>query len=447
MRMGARAIPWNSRWFQLSVALALAAILFMLSLGVVSGQAALPPAKSEQGNAIRDLYFLVFGVAAVVFIGVELAIIWVVVRYRRRNDELPPQIHGSTKAEIIWTVIPTMIVIALFVVSLIVLDDIESGPEEGEPFEVIDVVGSQWTWTFNYSAPVGATTTSALSKDPAELTLGVTDGSMFERNRTIRVGIEHMRVTEISGNTLTVERKTDGTVAQNHSVGAAIDRIFNGTETEQEGRLEGAPITPVVTVPVGRTVRFNLASMDVIHSFYTPQFLVKLDANPGRVQSLDVKVTQAGLYQGQCAEFCGRNHARMIFSVRALEQPEYDAWLAEKTPGAPSASAAEAGASSDAATTTANEALQRGDERNGEDLFFANGCNACHGDNGQGGIGPTIASTGFSFEQVLAQYRSPRGIMPPFDASRVADDEARDIYAWLQTLPLPAVIVPGLGTP
>ena len=87
------------------------------------------------------------------------------------------------------------------------------------------------------------------------------------------------------------------------------------------------------------------------------------------------------------------------------------------------------------------------DASRGEDIFFANGCSACHGDSGQGGIGPTVASTSLSIDDVIAQYRNPRGIMPPFDASRISDAEVNDIYAWLQTLALPDEIVPGLGTP
>ena len=99
--------------------------------------------------------------------------------------------------------------------------------------------------------------------------------------------------------------------------------------------------TPIVTVPVGKTVRFNISSMDVIHSFYAPQFLYKLDAVPGRTQALWLKVTDPGFYQGQCAEFCGREHARMLFSVRALPLDEYEAWLAAIT--APPAPADDAG--------------------------------------------------------------------------------------------------------
>ena len=87
------------------------------------------------------------------------------------------------------------------------------------------------------------------------------------------------------------------------------------------------------------------------------------------------------------------------------------------------------------------------DPGRGQELFFTNGCNICHGDTGQGGIGPTIASTGLPLAQVLDQYRNPRELMPQFQPDRVQDAAVADIYAWLQTLSLPDEIVPGLGTP
>lgn len=83
----------------------------------------------------------------------------------------------------------------------------------------------------------------------------------------------------------------------------------------------------------------------------------------------------------------------------------------------------------------------------GQELFFANGCNICHGDTGGGGIGTTLASTTFTLEQVVQQYRTPRGTMPAFSVDRVPDSDVEHILAWLQTLPLPDTIVPGEGTP
>jgi len=71
----------------------------------------------------------------------------------------------------------------------------------------------------------------------------------------------------------------------------------------------------------------------------------------------------------------------------------------------------------------------------GQELFFANGCNICHGDTGGGVIGPKIAGTTLTIDEVITQYRTPRALMPPFDADRVPDTDVNDIYAWLQTLP------------
>ena len=88
-----------------------------------------------------------------------------------------------------------------------------------------------------------------------------------------------------------------------------------------------------------------------------------------------------------------------------------------------------------------------GDAARGAELFINNGCIVCHGDQGQGLIGPTIAQTRFTIEQVLSQYRKPRLLMPPFPEALVPDADVADIYAWLHTLPIPATIVPGEGSP
>ena len=437
-------IPRSSRMFHAGLGLGLLLALLALSLNVADAQAVLPDGKTKQAEDIRSLYFLVFGVAVGVFLAVEIGIFYLAIRYRRRNNELPPQIHGNHKLEVVWTLIPTVIVIILFGVSLTVLEDIESAPDEGTPVEVIDVLGRQWAWTFNYGTATGASTTAAMTRAPHETEVEVSDGTVFRRFMTIRVDVEHMRVSAINGNILTVDRGVDGTVLQDHVADQPIDRLFNGTEFRQEERLGGLTPTPVVTVPVGRTVRLDLASLDVIHSFYTAAFLTKLDANPGRVQSLWLDVTEPGIYQGQCAEFCGREHARMLFTVQALPLDEYDVWLAEITPPLGEETAPPL---ANGGETPPNGEATRGNPAHGQELFFANGCNVCHGDQGQGGIGPTLASTNFSLDDVIAQYRNPRGIMPTFTADRVPDTDVADIYAWLQTLPLPAAIVPGLGTP
>lgn len=123
--------------------------------------------------------------------------------------------------------------------------------------------------------------------------------------------------------------------------------------------------------------------------------------------------------------------------------------LTANTCGQRSASAPPAAGQAQPPAAAVDEAalLTSADPARGQELFFASGCNVCHGDTGGGAIGPTIAQTGFTLAQVIQQYRTPRSAMPPFPADKVPDQDVAHIYAWLQTLPLPEQIVPGLGTP
>ena len=91
--------------------------------------------------------------------------------------------------------------------------------------------------------------------------------------------------------------------------------------------------------------------------------------------------------------------------------------------------------------------LASGDPARGREIFFANGCSICHGENGEGLIGPTIASTRLTVDEVITQYRTPRLLMPPVSAEAVPDADVAHVWAWLQTLDLPDTIIPGLGTP
>ena len=87
---------------------------------------------------------------------------------------------------------------------------------------------------------------------------------------------------------------------------------------------------PEMVLPTGENVRIRLQSKDVIHSFYVPLFNYKLDVIPGRVNEFDITVMDAGIYGGQCAEFCGLSHADMFFTVRAVARPDFDAWVTQQ---------------------------------------------------------------------------------------------------------------------
>jgi cytochrome c oxidase subunit 2 len=88
-------------------------------------------------------------------------------------------------------------------------------------------------------------------------------------------------------------------------------------------------VRPVLMLPVGRTVRFQLEAADVIHSFWVPEFLTKRDLIPGLDNSIEVEVIEEGEWVGRCAEYCGFDHWRMTFDVKAVPADEFDRWLAD----------------------------------------------------------------------------------------------------------------------
>ena len=132
----------------------------------------------------------------------------------------------------------------------------------------------------------------------------------------------------------------------------AVDRIYGRTEggidvnitafrwqwqidyPDDGVSVVGLPDVPAeMVVPVGEPVHVTLTSPDVVHSFYVPIFLFKRDAIPGRPNTFEFTVEEEGTYRGQCAEFCGVNHDRMTFAVRAVPRAEYEAWLLEQQAG------------------------------------------------------------------------------------------------------------------
>jgi len=141
--------------------IALIGVGLVLTVATNAVDALFPPAAATaQGQEIRDLYTVVFIIAAVIFFVVEGLIVWTVIRYRRKpgDDELPPQTHGNNLAEITWTVVPTLIVAFLFVISWQTLNNVEA--VSAEPELTVDVTGSQFAWTFDYLDGSGATVAS-----------------------------------------------------------------------------------------------------------------------------------------------------------------------------------------------------------------------------------------------------------------------------------------------
>ena len=137
-------------WLIAAAALVGLAVVVVLNAQAIWNSFFPPEAKSVEGKEIRDLYDIVFGIAVVIFVVVEGLIIWSVIRYRRKpgDDVLPPQTHGNNVAEIIWTVIPTAIVIFLFIISWQTLNSVEA--VSAKPDLKVRAVAGQFQWSFDY---------------------------------------------------------------------------------------------------------------------------------------------------------------------------------------------------------------------------------------------------------------------------------------------------------
>lgn len=243
-----------------------------------------PDPASTQGRAIQDIYNVVFLIGAAIFLLVEGLILYAVVRYRRRkgDDELPPQIHGNNKLEIIWTAIPIAIVLALFVVSWQTLNTIDA--RKADPPVRIGVVAYQWQWQFVY-APEGV-------------------------------------------------RWEDCGAPQNK--GACVNVI--GVPPPGGDRTTWTP--PQMHVPIGETVELQMHATDVIHSFYVPAFLYQRDITPRKDQVIQFLADREGTYRGQCTQFCGLLHHVMEFEVVVESRDAYNAWLQQELTPPPTPSPA-----------------------------------------------------------------------------------------------------------
>ena len=118
-----------------------------------------------------------------------------------------------------------------------------------------------------------------------------------------------------------------------------LNDLGRNTDPNAQGQISiigTAANEPMFVIPVGEPVEFRLKSNDVIHAFYIPNFLYKLDVVPGRDNRFVITALETGEFTGQCAELCGLNHALMRFHVRVVERDEFDKWVAEQVAAKPS---------------------------------------------------------------------------------------------------------------
>ncbi len=276
--------------------------------GCAGAPSALSPASSN-AQQISDLFWLILFIATTVFFVVEGLLLYAVVRYRsKRNEGLPDQITGNRALEVAWTLVPAVILAAVYVMSLQTLGPVASPPATsttvasvtGDPPNQslhVRVVGHQWWWEFDYP-DLNITTANELH------------------------------------------------------------------------------------VPIDTDVDVVVESVDVIHSFWVPQLGGKVDAIPGHTNHTWFHVLNTGYYHGQCAEFCGIEHAVMRFNVVAEPPDQFSAWVKQQQ---------------------APVVAPVGDAANGEQMFMTGPCIGCHTiDNtkAQGKVGPNL--THFASRSIFA---------------------------------------------
>ena len=227
----------------------------------------MPKGVTQVSNEVYDLHMLIFWICVVIGIVVFGVMFYSMFAHRKSKGAVASKFHENLSVEVLWTVIPLLILVGMAVPATKTLISIYDAQDAD-----IDVMvtGYQWRWQYSY-----------LGED----------------------------VTFMSN--MTTPR----------------EEIRNLTDKNDNYLLE---VDEPLVVPIGKKVRFLITAADVIHSWWVPALAVKKDAIPGFVNEAWTIIDEPGIYRGQCTELCGRDHGFMPVVVEAKTQEDYDIWLAEK---------------------------------------------------------------------------------------------------------------------
>jgi cytochrome c oxidase subunit II len=277
--------------------IARALLTALLSLGAAAASAEMrlgfQDQKTALGHTIYDLHNIVVLICLVIFVAVFGAMFWAIWKHRKSVGHQAAHFHENTTVEVVWTIIPFIILLGM---AYPATKTLLAQRDTSAPDVTIKATGYQWKWHYDY------------------LQEGV---SFYSTLATPRAQIEN---------------------------------------TAEKGENYLLEVDREVVVPVGRKIRVLATAADVLHAWYVPALAVKQDAIPGFVRDLWFRAEEPGVYRGQCAELCGKEHAYMPIVVRVVTDEEYASWIAEqkgKQGGAAAAAAAESASPSAAAATEA----------------------------------------------------------------------------------------------
>lgn len=302
------------------------ALLAMLSLpAVADSKLNLTQGVTEVSNRVYDLHMTIFYICCVIGVVVFGLMFISIIRHRQSKNPKPANFHENVKVEIAWTIIPLLILVGMAIPATTTLIAME---DTSDADVTIQVTGSQWKWHYKYFE---------------------SDVEFFSRLATQQ------------------------------------EQIHNQFEKGENYLLE---VDRPLVIPTNKKVRFLVTSDDVIHSWWVPDFAIKKDANPGFINETWTKVEEPGIYRGQCAELCGKDHGFMPVVVIAKEPAEYEKWITKIE------------AEQEAARQREQELLSMEMSKDelmdlGEKVYNST-CAACHQPNGQGvnGVFPALAGSG-----------------------------------------------------
>jgi cytochrome c oxidase subunit 2 len=228
-----------------------------------------PPATPIAAD-VHSLHEYVMIVVIVIFIGVFAVMFWSVYAHRKAKGHQAAQFHENTMVEMLWTVIPLII---LIFIAWPATKTVIAQKDTSNADITVKATGMQWKWGYDYVKGEG-------------------EGIHF--------------VSELS---------------------TPNDQIEGHATKDAHYLLE---VDHPLVVPVGKKVRILTTAVDVVHSWWVPAFAVKQDAIPGFIRDTWFKATETGTFRGQCAELCGKNHGFMPIVVKVVTQPEYTAWVAQQ---------------------------------------------------------------------------------------------------------------------
>ena len=292
-----------------------------LAAGGETNQMNMSPGATPVSQSVYHLHMIILWICTVIGIGVFGVMLYSIIYHRKSRGVTPATFHESTKVEIAWTVVPFLILISMAVPATSTLLDIYDF--EDAELDIL-VTGYQWKWKYEYLNENGENV------------------SFFSNLRTPQ------------------------------------SEIYNAEAKGEHYLLE---VDEPLVIPADTKVRFLVTANDVLHSWWVPHLGVKKDAIPGFINEAWTKTSEEGIYRGQCAELCGKDHGFMPIVVNVVSKEEYSGWLGEKQ-----AEAAEVKKLM-AQTFTMDELMERGK------AVYQRNCAACHGANGEGGLGKAIAGS------------------------------------------------------